>query len=38
MIGGGLEVKWQGQVCNLEVQIGWGITLKLVLDAGVFEG
>ena len=31
-------MKCQGQACNLEVQICWGITWKLVLDAGFVEG
>jgi hypothetical protein len=31
-------VKCQGQVCTLEVQICWGITWKLVLDAGLIWG
>ena len=28
-------MKSQGQVCNLEMQISWRITWKLVIDAGL---
>jgi hypothetical protein len=31
-------VKYQGQACNLEVQICWRITWKLVLDTGLVLG
>ena len=35
LIGGYKKVKSQGQVCNLEMQISWRITWKLVIDAGL---